>query len=51
MRTEEVRSPRIAALQHRLAAGESGALAAFWREVAAEGTPLIEPLPGDDAHV
>src|SRR5688572_14566556 len=41
-------SPQIAALERDLAAGNAAALAAFWREVADRGAPLIEPLPGDD---
>lgn len=41
-------SPRIAALEREKAAGNAAALAAFWREVADRGAPLIEPLPGDD---
>jgi enterochelin esterase-like enzyme len=43
-------SPRIEALRRTLEDGDAGALAAFWDEVAREGTPLIEPIVGDDAH-
>lgn len=43
-------SPRIIALKQQLEAGNVAALDAFWREVAAEGTPLIEPIEGDDRH-
>src|SRR6266542_2521642 len=43
-------SRRVAALQHALRRGEHGALEAFWREVAERGTPLIEPIAGDDEH-
>lgn len=50
MRSEELHSPRIATVQRRLDGGDPGALEAFWREVAVRGTPLIEPIPGDDAH-
>ena len=39
-------SPRLAALQAALAAGDPGALARFWAMVERQGTPLIEPLPG-----
>ncbi len=35
-------SPRLAALERAVAAGERGATAAFWSSVAAEGTPMIE---------
>lgn len=44
-------SPRIEALKKQLAAGKSGALAEFWEQVTRQGTPLIEPVPGDDRHV
>ena len=37
-------SQRIAALERALAAGEAGALADFWREMAERGTPLVEPV-------
>lgn len=43
-------SPRLGALLLRLSAGDPAALATFWRGVAEEGTPLIEPIPGDDDH-
>jgi len=36
-------SPTLAALARTLAAG--GTTDAFWRDVAAHGTPLVEPLP------
>jgi enterochelin esterase family protein len=35
-------SPRIEALRQQIASGNADT-AAFWREVAAEGTPLVEP--------
>lgn len=38
-------SPRLEALRQRLLAGDTAALDAFWSEVAAAGTPLLEPLP------
>lgn len=44
-------SPRLAALQTQLEAGNRAALRSFWQEVAKEGTPLIETIPGDDKHV
>jgi enterochelin esterase family protein len=43
-------SPRLEALRAALAGGDGAALERFWAEVAAAGTPLIEPLAGDDAH-
>jgi enterochelin esterase family protein len=43
-------SPRIAAMQCELEKGDTSGLDAFWRAVEAEGTPLIEPVEGDDGH-
>ncbi len=31
--------------------GDAAALDDFWREVKQRGTPLVEPIPGDDKHV
>ena len=46
-------SPRLAALRQALSSSGGGpaALVAFWQELAAEGTPLIEPIPGDAVHL
>jgi enterochelin esterase-like enzyme len=44
-------SPRIAALQQQPEAGKRAALEAFWQDVAKQGTPLVEPIPGDDRNV
>jgi hypothetical protein len=43
-----VRSPRLLRLRLELADGNTGALADFWREVEKTGTPLIEPVRGDE---
>ncbi|MDQ2715406.1 MAG: enterochelin esterase [Chloroflexota bacterium] len=43
-------SPRITALEQALASSNAAALAAFWQEIAEQGTPLIEPVEGDDRH-
>lgn len=43
-------SPRITALEHALAEGDTAALATFWQEIAEHGTPLLEPIEGDEAH-
>ena len=43
----ELVSPRLSSLQRALHSGGERALAAFWEEVAAEGTPLVEPDPAD----
>ncbi|MET1077066.1 MAG: enterochelin esterase [Pseudomonas sp.] len=47
--TPALDSPRLRALQAELAAG--GDSAAFWEQVRAAGTPLIEPLDERDAWV
>lgn len=44
-------SPRMTRLRRELEAGGAAALEAFWRDIRAEGTPLIEPIPGDDKDV
>lgn len=44
-------SPRLAALAAQLAKGNSAAADKFWREVAEQGTPLVEPIEGDQEHV
>jgi enterochelin esterase-like enzyme len=44
-------SPRLQALSEELALGNPAALAAFWSEVVAQGTPLIEPLEDDPTQV
>ena len=43
---ERPHSPRLAALEKKLAAHEAGAEDAFWRQVATDGTPIVE----EDAH-
>ncbi len=43
-------SPRLAALQQELGAGNPAALDSFWQEAGQQGTPLIEPIPGDGEH-
>ena len=43
-------SPRLAALQQEIDAGNTAALDGFWQEVSRQGTPLIEPIPGDGEH-
>ncbi|WP_068921913.1 enterochelin esterase [Planobispora rosea] len=47
---EVVTGRRVAALAADLRAGRAGALDAFWAEVAARGTPLVEEIPGDPGH-
>lgn len=43
----KVESPRLLRLKAGLAAGDRTALEHFWRRVAAEGTPLVEPVSMD----
>jgi enterochelin esterase family protein len=44
-------SPRIERLHRDLANGDTLALDTFWEAVAAEGTPLVEAIPGDRREV
>ncbi len=44
-------SPRLAALQDRLKAGDRNALADFWKAIAPDGAPMIEPAAGSDRDV
>lgn len=44
-------SPRIAAIQKNIQNGNVVAVDEFWREIKLKGTPLVEPISGDDAHV
>ncbi len=41
-------SPRLAALQDRLKAGDRGALDNFWKEIEKGGAPIVEEVPGND---
>lgn len=43
-------SPKLETLRQEVAAGNAAALDAFWREVKQQGTPLIEPIAGNDKH-
>jgi enterochelin esterase family protein len=44
-------SPRLAALQDRLKAGDRGALNDFWKAIAQDGAPMIEGVPRNDREV
>ena len=44
-------SPRLAALQKELEAGNRAALEHFWQEVTKQGTPLVEPIKGESRYV
>src|SRR5258706_1646918 len=41
---EELASPRLDALRQEVKAGGPAALERFWRRLAEEGTPLVEPV-------
>jgi enterochelin esterase family protein len=42
-------SPRLQALKSQIASGQKNT-DSFWKEVAAVGTPLIDPFPSDDRY-
>src|SRR5258706_499906 len=44
---EELASPRLGALRQEVKAGGPAALERFWRRLAEEGTPLVEPVEGE----
>lgn len=44
-------SSRIADLRASIESGVTGAVESFWNDVAAEGTPLIEPVAGDPGRM
>lgn len=47
-----IASPRLAALQAQLdGRNDGGDVAAFWADVRAKGTPLIEPVAGEPAQM
>ncbi len=43
-------SPRIKSLRAAVESGQRGSVADFWEKVKKDGTPLIEPLEGDDKN-
>jgi len=48
--SNKVHSPRISALRQALQGEDTAALDLFWKEVAEQGAPLIEPINGDPDH-
>ena len=48
---ETLVSPRLAALQKELRAGNRAGLENFWQEVAKQGAPLVEPIEGESRFV
>lgn len=47
---DQLLSPRIGALKRDIQNANTTALDAFWQQMHEEGTPLIEPIAGDDNH-
>src|SRR4051812_50213059 len=47
-RAEDPASPRLNALRKEIATSEPAALERFWRRLAGEGTPLVEPVEGEE---
>jgi enterochelin esterase-like enzyme len=43
-------SPRMAKLRKEIELGNRSAVQQFWDETAGSGTPLVEPIPGDDRN-
>jgi enterochelin esterase family protein len=48
---EKYDSPRLIALRKEVANDGKAALDKFWQEVKQTGTPLVEPLEGNDKYV
>src|SRR5271157_4558340 len=44
-------SPRISALKASIMGAKPGSIDSFWKEVEKEGSPIIEPLPGDEIRL
>ena len=47
----DAQSPRLAALEARLAAHDGGALSEFWAELEEGGTPLVEPADDEGSRL
>lgn len=48
---EGIASPRLEILKKQVKSGGSGTVEAFWKEMKAQHTPLVEMLSGDNGHV
>lgn len=48
---EPLTSPRLDVLQRAWKAGSRAAFDFFWQEVTTYGTPLLEPIPGDEQNM
>ncbi len=44
-------SPRLQQLHEELEAGKKGSLESFWKEIKAQGTPMVEGIEGDSKHL
>jgi len=44
-------SQRLNDLQHETETGNRGAVESFWRVIAEQGTPMVEPIEGNEDHV
>ena len=44
-------SQRLNDLQHETETGNRGAVESFWRVIAEQGMPMVEPIEGDEDHV
>lgn len=51
VREEKYHSPRLEALRKEVTGGNRNALEQFWRDIKRNGTPLVEPLEGDDKNL
>jgi len=47
---DSVISPRLQQLQDELEAGGKGSLGSFWKEIKAQGAPLVEKIEGDNQY-
>jgi len=47
---DAVTSPRLQQLLDELEAGKKDALGSFWKEIKAQGVPLVEKIDGDSQH-
>jgi enterochelin esterase family protein len=51
VRAEPYQSPRLDSLRTALKSGQANALGTFWERAAHDGTPLAEPIAGDDDYL
>jgi len=49
--SSEPTSPRVSSLKKELESGNRAALESFWQDVAKQGTPLVESIPGDERNL